>query len=650
MVRRLLIAVCLFVPAILLAQAPADAKKPLNRLAKETSPYLRMHAHNPTDWHPWGPEAFEKAKKENKLVFLSIGYSSCFWCHVMERESFNREDVAKVLNDGYVCIKVDREERPDIDHIYMTALQTASGRGGWPLSMFLLPDGRPLFGGTYWPREDKEVDGETAPGFVTILKNVRKLYLEKRDEIDKAAEQVSAATTRALDSAGAFGQAIVVLDRKLLGEAVDSLKEEFDPEFGGFGAPSRNFRGPKFPMPARLEFLLSQAARGKRDDLLRMVTLTLDRMAQGGIYDHLGGGFHRYSTERTWLVPHFEKMLYDNAQLVELYALAHRAAKKPLYKRVVNETLEYVKREMTSPEGAFYSSQDAETDHEEGRFYVWTPRELAQALPDAEAVDFVRQVYGADGKPNFEKMYHILHRPKSSFDLGRELRMTEPELELKLEPLRKKLFEARSRRDRPFRNEIALTAWSGLMIGAYAKAGEIFGDKTYLQTATDAANHVLKHQKTADGRLLRTYGAPPGKPPVAAGPAYLEDYAFLVHGLLNLHDATKDKKWLDEAIALTDVMVRFHGDDKRGGYFITANDHEKLFARAKDQHDGATPSGNSVAIRNLIRLHQATGDDRFRAEADKGFRYFAGSLKSYGPSLTTLATALDLALEVPTKK
>jgi uncharacterized protein YyaL (SSP411 family) len=630
--------------AALSAQGP-EAKKPLNRLAKETSPYLRMHAHNPTDWYPWSAEAFAKAKKENKLVFLSIGYSSCFWCHVMERESFNDPAVAKILNDGFVCIKVDREERPDIDHIYMTASQTVNGRGGWPLSMFLLPDGRPLFGGTYWPKEDKIIEGEVAPGFVSILKNVRTLGVEKREELEKAGEQVASATTRALDGAAAFGLAVVNLDRKLLEETVDSLKDEFDPEFGGFGAPSRKFKGPKFPMPARLEFVLSQAVRLKDDKLMKMVTLTLDQMANGGIYDHIGGGFHRYSTERTWLVPHFEKMLYDNAQLIELYANAYQATKKPLYKKVVQQSLDFVKREMTSPEWAFYSSQDAETEHEEGRFYVWKARELIDALPDVEAAAFLRKVYGADGMPNFEKGSYILNRQKALSELSEELKTPEADIEAKLEPLRQKLLEARNRRVRPFRNEIALTAWSGLMIGAYAKAGEVLGEKDSIDTAAAAARHVLKHQKTADGRLLRTYGAPPGQAAVAAGPAYLDDYAFLVHGLLNLYDATADKRWLEDAKGLTDVMIRFHGEEKRGGYFITANDHEKLFARAKDQHDGATPSGNSVAIRNLVRLYQATGDERFRDEADRSFRYFAGSLKSYGPSLTLLATALDRYLD-----
>jgi uncharacterized protein YyaL (SSP411 family) len=638
---RLTSVAVLIVASTLLAQSPEKTKKPRNRLATETSPYLRMHAHNPTNWYPWGPEAFEKAKKENKLVFLSVGYSSCYWCHVMERESFDNDDVAKLLNDNFVCIKVDREERPDIDHIYMTALQAIQQRGGWPMSMFLLPDGRPLFGGTYWPREDKTIQGEKVPGFMTILTKVRDLYREKQPELEKAADEVASATVRSLDGAGAFGLAIVELDRKLVAEVVDSLKEEFDPEYGGFGSPIRKFNGPKFPQPGRLEFMLKQAERTKDDKLLKMVTLTLDKMAEGGIYDHVGGGFHRYSTERTWLVPHFEKMLYDNAQLAELYAKAYRVTKNPTYKRVVAETLAYIEREMMSPEGAFYSSQDAETEHEEGRFYVWTQRELAAALPDAAAVDFVREVYGADGEANFEKKFHILYLPRPLAKSAREQRMTEPELRTKLEPLRKRLYDERAKRVRPFRNEIALTAWSGLTIAAFTEAGTALGEPRYLDVARKSAKFVLDHQKTADGRLLRTYGAPPGQKAKAAVAAYLEDYAFLVHGLLNLYDATKEKQWLNEAAALTDTMTRLHGEPKRGGYFMTANDHEKLFARSKDQYDGPQPSGNSAAGRNLVRLWIATGDEKYKTETDRLFRYFAGSLKSYGPGMVTLATALD---------
>jgi uncharacterized protein YyaL (SSP411 family) len=617
-----------------------DKPKFTNRLAKETSPYLLMHAHNPTDWYAWGPEAFEKARKEGKLVFLSIGYSSCYWCHVMERESFSNEAVAKILNDSFVCIKVDREERPDIDNIYMTALQTTRAGGGWPLSMFLMPDGRPIVGGTYWPPDDKKDDGEEYPGFKTILKAVRDAYKEKPEGVEKQAADLASRTKFALANAGVPGIAIVKLDRALLDEVVDALKEEFDTEHGGFGSPARKFKGPKFPMPCRVELLLQQGVRARDDKLIGMVKKQLDEMAAGGIYDHIGGGFHRYSTERTWTVPHFEKMLYDNAQLVELYAKAFRVTKNPTYRRVVDETLAYVAREMTSPEGAFYSSQDAETHHEEGRFYVWTDKELEEAIPDKADRMFLQGYYGARAF-NFEAKYHILRESLPIADYLKQIGMTDEQLREKLDPLRKKLFDARSKRDRPFLNKIALTAWSGQMIAGYAEAGTALGDPRYVQTAAKAADFVLKHQKTPDGRLLRTYGAAPGKAASAAVAGYLEDYTFLVHGLLNLHDATGDKKWLQEAGGLTDIMMKLHGDAKDGGYYFTATDHEKLFARSKDQYDGAQPSGNSMAARNLVRLWIATGEERYQKEAERTFRTFAGSLKSYGPALVTMVQGLD---------
>jgi uncharacterized protein YyaL (SSP411 family) len=637
------------------AGEPGKKHKFTNRLARETSPYLLMHSHNPTDWYPWGPEAFAKAQKENKPIFLSIGYSSCYWCHVMERESFENEEVAKLLNESFVCIKVDREERPDIDQIYMTALQAHRSGGGWPLSMFLMPDGRPIIGGTYWPREDKKEDGEVYPGFKTIIKAMADVYKDKPKEIDKQATDLAERTKFALASTRVPGVAIVALDRELVKGVLEALQEEFDPEYGGFGSPKRNFKGPKFPTPCRLEFLLYHKLHSRDGEpglsvvdqsaeaALHQLRLTLDQMAAGGIYDHLGGGFHRYSTERTWTVPHFEKMLYDNAQLVELYARAFKLTKDPNYRRVVDETLAYIAREMTSPEGAFYSSQDAETHHEEGRFYVWTDEELAAALPDKAGLALVKKFYQAE-KPNFEEKYHILrHAPKLIAYL-RELNVTEPELRKKLDPLRQKLFDARSKRDRPFLNKIALTAWSGEMIAGYAEAGRSLNEPRYTQTAAKAAEFVLKHQKAADGRLLRTYGAAPGQAPKAAVNGYLEDYAYLVHGLLNLHEATGEKRWLDEAAALTDTMIRFHGDEKGGGYYFTATDHEKLFARSKDQYDGAQPSGNSMAARNLVRLWIATGQDRYQKEAERTFRTFAGSLKAYGPGLVTMAQALDMYL------
>ena len=628
------------------AQPPKSKPKFTNLLAKETSPYLLMHAHNPTNWHAWGPEAFEKAKKEGKLVFLSIGYSSCYWCHVMERESFNNEQVAKILNESFICIKVDREERPDIDHIYMTAHQALRGGGGWPLSMFLLPDGRPIVGGTYWPREDKMIEGEKSLGFMSILKLVAEHWKDDPKNIERQAEKLSEATLQALGTIP--GIALMSLDRKLVQGILDDLKEEFDPEYGGFGNPNRKFRGPKFPTPPKLEFVLHMAERGKNQELRNMVTLTLDKMAHGGIWDHLGGGFHRYTVERTWTVPHFEKMLYDNAQLVEIYSKAYAATKQPLYRKVVNETLAYVQREMLSPEGAFYSSQDAETHHEEGRFYVWTTEELNAALPDKRERDLVRRVYGMD-KHNFEDKYYILTLPKSLPDLAKEMKLTEDQFSARLSPLKDKLFAERAKRDKPFRNEIALTAWSGQMIAGFAAAGRALQSPMHLETAKQAAEFVLKHQMTPEGRLLRTYGAAPGQKPKAAVNGYLEDYAFLVHGLLTLHEATGEAKWLDASKKLTDTMIQFHGD-KKGGFYMTASDHEKLFARAKDQYDGAQPSGNSMAARNLVHLWKLTGEDKWRLEAERTFKAFAASLKTGGTGLTTMAQALDRFVELDESK
>jgi uncharacterized protein YyaL (SSP411 family) len=622
-----------------------DKPRFTNRLAKETSPYLLMHAHNPVDWYPWGPEAFAKARKEGKLIFLSIGYSSCYWCHVMERESFANEEVAKLINQHFVCIKVDREERPDVDQIYMTALTLQQqGRGGWPLSMFLTDDGKPIVGGTYWPREDKEIMGETQRGFKTILKLMQKFWTDDPKGIRKQADALAQATMKELENP-TIGVALVDLDRTLSEGAVEPLTEGFDPVHGGFGSPARKFKGPKFPTPPRLEYLLQIGQRKKSDELLKMVTRTLDQMALGGIYDHLGGGFHRYSTERTWTVPHFEKMLYDNAQLAEVYARAYRLTKKPLYRRVLDETLAYVTREMMSKEGGFYSSQDAETHHEEGRFYVWTDKELDEALPDRNDAKLIRKVYSADGAPNFEEKYHILRLAKPLSEIAKDLKQTPEQLEARLAPLRQRLFEVRARRDHPFLNKIMLTAWSGQMIAGFTEAGRALGEKKYLDTAVRAAEFVLKNQRTADGRVLRTYGGQPGKPAKAQGNGYLEDYAFLVHGLLALHDATREKRWLDEARALTDTMLKYHGDKKAGGYYFTAHDHEKLFARNKDQFDGAQPSGNSVAIRNLVRLWAATGEERYRVEAEKGFKSFAGSLKAFPGSLTAILQALDIYLD-----
>ncbi len=612
----------------------ADPPRHTNHLGRESSPYLLQHAHNPVDWYPWGDEAFAKAKKDGKLIFLSIGYSSCHWCHVMERESFENEAVAKLLNDWFVCIKVDREERPDIDAIYMTALQVYGNGGGWPLSMFLTADGRPILGGTYWPPDDREVDGHTISGFKTILKTVHDAAKDRPKDLDEQADKLATATRAALATT-ARGIGLVELKRDLVTEAVDALKEEYDAQYGGFGNPARRFRGPKFPTPPNLILLQYETERTRADELVKMRALTLDRMALGGIYDHLGGGFHRYSTERTWTVPHFEKMLYDNAQLAEIYALAWHDTRNPLYKQVVRGTLAFVGRELSSREGAFYSALDADSDGIEGRFYVWTAKEIDSVLTDRADADLVRKVYGADGQPNFEEKYHIL-RLAEPLDAGTEKR---------LEPLRQKLFEARLRRARPFLDTKVLTAWNGQMIAGYAVAGRLLEEPAYTAAAAKAADFILTRLRTRDGRLLRTYGARPGVAAEARLTAYLDDYAYVIHGLLCLHDATKDKKWLDVAKALAGLMVKHYADDKGCGFFYTADDHEKLFARGKDQYDGAQPSGNSLAARDLVRLWQMTGDDAYRAQAESCLKTFASAMKANPAGLPAMAEALALYLD-----
>ena len=621
------------------ADPPDKDKKPkhTNRLSKESSPYLLQHAHNPVDWYPWGPEAFAKAKKDGKLVFLSIGYSSCHWCHVMERETFQDEDVAKLLAKGFICIKVDREERPDVDHIYMTALSVMRQRGGWPLSMFLTADGKPILGGTYWPRDDKEIDGEKIRGFKTIVTLVHDFQTKSPDEISAQADKLASATREALIGA-ARGNALIDLDRALVAAAIDPLKERLDPEYGGFGNPTRKFQGTKFPTPPTLELLLYQSTRDKGKELGDALYLTLDKMAHGGIYDQLGGGFHRYSTERTWTVPHFEKMLYDNAQLVELYSLAFKRTKNPVYQRIVRETIGFVDRELSAPEGGFFSALDADSEGEEGKFYVWTAKEIDTVL--GEDADFFKRVYGADGQPNFEEKFIILTLPKPLAEVAKKRKMTEAELEAKLAPMRQKLLTVRGKRPRPFLDTKILTAWNGQMIAAYALAGQAFGEPKYTARAAKAADFLLKNLRDKEGRLLRTYSGGSAK---LLG--YLDDYAFLIHGLLCLHEATGEQKWLDEAKTLADTMNRRFKDPNGGGFFYTADDHEKLFARAKDQYDGAQPSGNSAAARGLVRIWVKTGDERYKVLARKSLKAFAGPLKLEPGSLSLMAVALGEFLD-----
>jgi uncharacterized protein YyaL (SSP411 family) len=624
-----------------LALAAAEPKKdtgPVNRLAKESSPYLLLHAHNPVDWYPWGAEAFEKAKKENKLVFLSIGYSSCHWCHVMERESFEDKNVADYLNKHFVCIKVDREERPDVDEIYMTALQVMDGRGGWPLSMFLTPDGKPIVGGTYWPKEDRKLDEGTARGFKSILAYIVELDRDKGKELRQQADKVAELTEDALTRA-ARGIALVELTKALAMGPAEELRDRIDDRFGGFGDKQRGFRGTKFPSPPSLIAVMRAASREKDAELAKLVKLTLTRMAEGGIYDQLGGGFHRYSTERTWTVPHFEKMLYDNAQLIEVYSEAYRDDPKPLYKQVVDETVKFILREMTSPEGGFYSALDADSEGKEGEFYIWTAEQIERALGDKDAAVF-REAYGVSGQPTFEDRAYVLKQNRSLAEVAKDQKMSEEELAAKLPSLQAKLLEVRDKRPRPFLDTKVLTAWNGQMIAGLAVAGQTFKQPEYVKAATRAADFVLADLRTKDGRLLRTYGKTGDGKAQAKITAYLDDYAYLVRGLMCLHDVTADARWLTEAKALTDLMVKWYGDDKAGGFFYTASDGEKLFARAKDFHDGVQPSGNSVAAHILVRLWQKTGGDGYRKLAEKAIKQFAGVLKANPAAVPALGEAV----------
>ena len=620
---------------------PAEQKGKPNRLAKESSPYLLQHASNPVDWFPWGAEAFEKAKKEKKLVFLSIGYSSCHWCHVMERESFSNADIAKVMNEHFVCIKVDREERPDIDDIYMTAVNVAGESGGWPLNVFLTSDGKPIFGGTYFPPEDRKLEDGTAPGFKSILKKVIDLHAKEHDGLMKQADKIADLTVEALERNSRVGL-LVPLDRELVKDAVGAF--DIDPEFGGIGNKDAGFRHAKFPRATAWVFLLQQGRKAGNEPYAKAAALTLRKMAEGGIYDQLGGGFHRYSTERTWTVPHFEKMLYDNAQLVELYAEAYKLQPDPLYKRVIAESLTFVKREMTGPEGAFYSALDADSNGKEGEFYVWTADELKQVLGNEADTAFVRGMYGVT-TPNFEEKFHILRLPKPTAELAKEQKLTEEQLLSRLEPLKAKLLAARAKRVRPFLDTKVISGWNGLMIAAYARAAEVLKDKEYGNAAAKAADFLLTKMRDKDGRLLRIYAAAPGGTPVARVGAFLEDYAYLIHGLLNLHEATGEKRWLDEAKALTEVLMKNYADTARGGFYYTPHDHEKLFARAKDTYDGAQPSGNGVMARNLLQLAKKTGEAKYKDFGGKSIRAFAGVLKANPASVPGMARALDEMLD-----
>lgn len=610
-------------------------KKDKNRLAGETSPYLLLHAHNPVDWYPWGPEALAKAKKENKLIFLSIGYSSCHWCHVMERESFMDEEIAAYLNENYVCIKVDREERPDIDSIYMTSLHvfnrlSGSGRGGgWPLSMFLTPAAEPFFGGTYFPARDG--DRGFATGFLTIIKGIQKVWKANPDRVEQDAKTLTRFVKTELS--GTRADALAKLDEELLDGVMESLQDQYDERYGGFGFDPTSDLRPKFPEPSNLMFLLDRVRRTGDDEAKAMLVNTLEKMAMGGIHDHLGGGFHRYSVDRFWRIPHFEKMLYDNGQLASVYAEAYALTGNEWFREITEHLLAFVRRELVAPEGGFYSALDAESEGEEGKFHRWTREEVQVALTEEEFSLFA-SVYGFGGEPNFEDEFYVPQLSVSLPTRAEQQGETLAELQKQLQPIREKLLTVRNKRQRPLTDTKILTAWNGLMIRGFADAGRLLENESYVATAARAAEFVLKNLQRPDGRLYRTYGDGEAKLN-----AYLDDYAFLADGLIALFKATGDEKWLQLAEKLTAKQLELFWDENRGGFYFTSDDHETLLARMKNLVDSALPAGNSVAAANLVFLADALEKEEYLEKAEGTVRAGLSLLQNSPAAVPRLAVA-----------
>jgi uncharacterized protein YyaL (SSP411 family) len=595
-----------------------------NRLTRESSPYLLLHAHNPVDWYPWGEEAFARARAEDKPIFLSVGYSTCYWCHVMERESFSDPDIARVLNEGFVPVKVDREERPDVDEIYMAATQLITRSGGWPNSVFLTPDLKPFFAGTYFPPRD----AMGRPGFPRLLVSLREAWALRRAEVLQQADAVAEAMSEHLGPREAAPGAAVP-EPSVAGRAQQALASRFDPAWGGFG------RAPKFPSPSNLAFLLDRAASD--DEAREMLVVTLDRMARGGLQDHLAGGFHRYSTDGEWLVPHFEKMLYDNAALAPLYAEADALAPEARFAETARRTLDFVLGQLAHPEGGLLSAIDAETDGHEGAYYTWTADELRSALGEDHGV--LSRVWGADGPPTFERDRYVLHLPKPLAEAAAELGLGPEALAERLERGRKRLLEARGRRKPPLVDDKVLADWNGLAIAGLARTGEVLGARRYVDAAVRAGEFVLGRLRGAEG-LQHAWRA--GK---ASVPAFLDDYAFLGAGLLRLFAATGDARWRDEAVRLADEQERRLGD-AAGGWFTAAEDPRLLF-RAKTGHDGATASGTGVAVLNLLELARLTGEARFQERAERALAFFAEGIEGMPLGHLTLVRAVSARAQAP---
>jgi uncharacterized protein YyaL (SSP411 family) len=597
-------------------------KKYTNNLINETSPYLLQHAHNPVDWYAWGEEAFEKAKAEDKPILVSIGYSACHWCHVMEHESFEDEETARIMNEHFVNIKVDMEERPDVDRIYMEFVQLTTGSGGWPLNVFLTPDKLPFFGGTYFPPDRRY----NMPSFQQVLLSVAAAWKDKRDELLHSANDVLGEMRRI----GLTEEAPAGLSLEHLDSAFQSFVRTFDAANGGFGG------APKFPAPMSLEFLLRYYRRTGNERALDMVLKTCTEMARGGIYDQLGGGFHRYSVDAVWLVPHFEKMLYDNAQLARLYLHVYQITKDEFYKQIAVETLRYVRREMTDAQGGFYSTQDADSEGVEGKFFVWTPEEIEEILGETDAQVF-NFYYDVSEDGNFEEK-NILNVKDTFAETAEVLKISEDALKEILEKGKKMLFLEREKRIKPFRDEKILTAWNGLMLTTFAEAAAILDNAEYLETARKNADFILENLYH-NGYLLRTW-----KDGRAKLNAYLEDYANFSEALIELYQVSGETKYLEEARTLAELMITEFWDEEAGGFFFTANNHEQLVVRSKDFNDNATPSGNSTAADVLLKLSKLTGNENYEKFAVTVLRLISARIRRYPQAFGKSLSALEFYL------
>ena len=615
-------------------QQLAQGKTP-NRLIKEKSPYLLQHAFNPVAWFPWGEEAFALARKENKPIFLSIGYSTCHWCHVMAHESFENPEVARLLNEYFVCIKVDREERPDLDQLYMAAVQALTGHGGWPMSVFLTPDLQPFYGGTYFPPEGRH----GLPGFAEVLEAVHDAWHNRPEKILASAAQI---TDHLREKATDSGEATI--DPEIFTKAFRQIGGEYDPEFGGFG------RAPKFPRPVLFNFLLRHAARTGEPQSLNMTYVTLRKMAAGGMYDHLGGGFHRYSVDGQWRVPHFEKMLYDQGQLAAAYLEAFQVGQDPFYANVAQDILDYVLRDMTSPEGGFYSAEDADSVqagnpevHGEGLFYLWTKGEIVSILGQEHGEIFsfhygVLEAGNALEDPQEEFVgKNILYVAHPLGETAERFHLSEEELSGLLERSRQKLKAAREQRPKPHLDDKIITSWNGHMISALARAAQVLGEKRYLAAAERAAGFIrARLYDPAAGTLFRRY-----RDGEAGLNGQLDDYAFLVNSLLDLYEASFDIAWLQLAMALTEKQIVLFGDEVQGGFFETSGADHSVLVRLKADYDGAEPTGNSVSALNLLRLAWITGKEEWRQRGGATIKAFGNRLNEYPPILPQMLVAHD---------